>query len=300
GELFGAPRPLVSAAVPVFFQQLAAQPSPCLTELQRPLSGCDALLELPQDPWVPLGMYHAAVSRHPMVGGYTSRHYPYRFAGDAPGVAQLVAPTAADLGPDIYTPSLRDLALRTMDYYGLRYVVVHPLDEYRAADALQATLSALFGPTGQADGSLTIYTVPRGPQDQAFLYLGAGWHALEQDAAGTRWHWTEQAATVRVLVPPGTAGAYTLQLDVYSVSGPRTLVAHLDGQEIGRSTVSPAPGGRMTLPVTLTPGQHTLTLASVEPAITSPGDPRAISLGYHTLGLTRSGQGADGRPQAQP
>ncbi|HUS17636.1 MAG TPA: hypothetical protein VM536_21785, partial [Chloroflexia bacterium] len=136
GELFGAPRPLVSAAVPVFFQQLAAQPSPCLTELQRPLSGCDALLELPQDPWGPLGMYHAAVSRHPMVGGYTSRHYPYSFAGDAPGVAQLVAPTAADLGPDIYTPSLRDLALRTMDYYGLRYVVVHPLDEYRAADAL--------------------------------------------------------------------------------------------------------------------------------------------------------------------
>ena len=286
-EFFGPPRVLIQPEAQPFFQQLAAHPSPCLGDLREPLAQCDAVLELPQATWIPPGMYHQAISKHPMVGGYISRHYPYDFAVNTPGVAQLIDADPASLGDDILTPSVHDTALQAMDYYGVRYVVVHPLDDYRPAADLQRTLSILFPTPGTDDDGLTVYTVPHVAQDRAFFYLGENWHAMEQNAAGLRWRWTDQSAAVHIVTPEAAAGAYTLALDVYSVSGPRTLVATLDGQELGRYPVTPAPGGKIELPLTLAPGEHLLTLASVEPALEPPGDKRHLSLGYHALTLTR-------------
>jgi hypothetical protein len=266
---------------------LATHPSPCLGDLQAPLAQCAAVLELPQATWIPPGMYHQAISKHPMVGGYISRHYPYDFAVNTPGVAQLIDADPTSLGADILTPSVHDTALQAMDYYGVRYVVVHPLDDYRPAPDLQQTLRLLFPTPGATADGLTVYTVPPVDQDRAFFYLGENWHAMEQNAQGLRWRWTDQSAAVHIVTPDAAAGAYTLALDVYSVSGPRTLVATLDGQELGRYPVTPAPGGQVALPLALAPGEHLLTLASVEPALEPPGDKRHLSLGYHALTLTR-------------
>jgi hypothetical protein len=199
-----------------------------------------------------------------------------------------VSPAPAAFGPDIVTPAIRDVALQALDYYGVRYVVVHPLDTYPAAADLRRALDLLFGPTGETRDGLTVYTTPHAAQDRAFLYLGDGWHDAESDpAASLRWRWTEQRATIRLVVPEGAAGAYAVGLDAYSVAGARTLVATLDGREVARAAVAPAPGGSLTVPLTLSAGEHTLILASVESAIHPPGDARAISLGYHRVALTR-------------
>ena len=73
------------------------------------------------------------------------------------------------------------------------------------------------------------------------------------------------------------------------MAGTRTLVAvHSDGRRSSaRASVAPAPGGSLTVPLMLSPGEHTLILASEEPAIQPPGDARALSLGYHRVALVR-------------
>ncbi len=246
------------------------------------------MLELPDDSDLP-SMYDQAVDQHPLLGGYLSRHYPYWFTVDTPGVAELVASAPAGLQQaDIVTPSAHDVALQAMDYYGVRTVIVHPLDGYGHASGLQATLHLIFGDAGQPEDGLTVYTVPHVAQDRAFLFLGDAWYAAEPLAAGGVQRWTDQQATIHVVAPPAGAGAYTLTLQVYAAGGPRTLVAALDDREIAREAVGLPPGVTLHLPLQLAPGEHTLTLASVEPAIQPPHDPRTIGLGYQRITLERA------------
>lgn len=285
-EFFGLPRTLITPQDGPFFAQLAAHPSPCLGRLPPTLSDCDAVLELPQADWIPPGMYHQAIDAHPMIGGYLSRHYPYDFPNETPGVAQLVASDPAPLGSDIITPSVRQIAVQAMDYYGVRYVLVHPTAVYPRAAQLQQTLAILFPGGGQAGDDMTVYTVPHVAQNRAFLFLGENWYDQEHNAAGLRWRWADQAATVRIVVPPPASGAYDLGIQLFSITGTRTLVAGLDGHEIARRPVTPAPGNDISLPFALSPGEHLLTLASVEPAVEPPNDKRTLSLGYRGLTLT--------------
>ncbi len=287
-EFFNIPRPLVDPAVAPIYAQLAAAPSPCDGVLREPLSRCDAVLELPLQEWTAPAMFHQALDHHPMIGGYTSRHFPDPFQLDAPGVSQLIAAAPEELGPDIVNPPLEQTAVQAMDYYGVRYVLVHPLTAYPAADKLRAVLGLLFPGGGTASGDVQVYTVPHVAQDRAFLYLGSGWYDQEHTPEGVRFRWADQQATVPIVVPAPAAGTYTLTAAVFSIADTRTLVARLDGQEVGRYPVTLPPGGTVTIPLTLAPGAHTLTLASVEPAVTPPQDPRTLSLGYRSLTLARS------------
>ncbi len=286
-EFSGPPRVLIQPQVQPFFRTLAAHPSPCLGDLQSPPTACDAVLELPLDQWSAPGLFHQAISRHPMLGGYISRHYPYSFPGDAPGVSQLVSADPSGLDHDIFTPAPRVTALAALDYYGVRYVAIHDLPHYGPQAAkLRTVLDRIFGPTGQTADGLTVYTVPRGADATPILYPGAGWDAYEQQQ-GTAWRWTDGHATLQLGIPTAAAGAYTLALQVYALDRPRTLIAALDGHELGRYPVAPSPGTPVTLPLTLATGTHTLTLVSVEPAIIPPGETRLLSLGYHAVTLTR-------------
>ena len=286
-EFSGSPRVLIQPEAQPFFRDLAAHPSPCLGDVRAPLAACDAVLELPLDGWSAPGLFHQAISRHPMLGGYISRHYPYPFPGDAPGVRQLVAADPAGLGADIFTPTPGSTAQAALDYYGVRYVVVHDLPHYGPQAAnLRAVLDRLLGPTGQTADGLTVYTVPRGAGDAPILYPGAGWDAYEQ-GSGTAWRWTDGNATLHLGIPRAAAGAYLLDLQVYALDHPRTLIAALDGHELGRYPVAPSPGSAVSLPLLLPAGDHGLTLVSVEPAVTPLGDARALSLGYHAVTLRR-------------
>ncbi len=286
-EFSGPPRLLIQPEAQPFFRELAAHPSSCLGDVRVPLADCDAVLELPLEGWSAPGLFHQAISRHPMLSGYISRHYPYPFPGDVPGVSQLVAADPAGLGADIFTPTPGSTAQAALDYYGVRYIVVHDLAHYGPQAAnLGAVLDRLFGPTGQTADGLTVYTVPRGAGDTPILYPGAGWDAYEQ-GGGTAWRWTDGNATLHLGIPVAAAGAYTLDLQVYALDQPRTLIAALDGHELGRYPVAPSPGSPISLPLTLSAGDHRLTLVSVEPAITPPGDARALSLGYHAVTLRR-------------
>ncbi|HMA36365.1 MAG TPA: hypothetical protein VKY74_18055, partial [Chloroflexia bacterium] len=287
-EFFAVPRPLIAPDVQPFFQQLAAHPSPCNGLVQEPLSRCDAVLELPQITWIPPGMFHQAIDHHPMISGYTSRHYAYPFVDETPGVAQLVNADPTSLGGDIVTPAPGEIALRAMDYYGVRYVVVHPLADYHPAPALQRTLQRLFPGPGVRSGDLTVYTVPPVPQDRAFLFLGENWYAPEHDAAGAPRRWTDARATLRIVVPRGTEGRYTLALTVYAVASPRTLVVTLDDQELARQAVALPPGRPVRVPLMLSAGEHLVGLASLEPAIQPRGDRRRLSLGYDAIALARA------------
>ncbi len=67
-ELFGIPRTMITPSIDPFFNMI---------KVEGAAGAHDAVLELPFDPYVPLAMYDQTGHQHPILGAYTSRHYPY-------------------------------------------------------------------------------------------------------------------------------------------------------------------------------------------------------------------------------
>ena len=246
-----------------------------------------AVLELPYtDPWVAVALYNQTQHEQPIIGGYTSRKYPYPFLDQTPGVAQLIHYDAAPLtDQDILSPAVGATALAAMDYYGVRSVVVHPLAQDGKDQSLRTVLNTLFDKAGvqpQQSGDLQIYTVPQTNYDGPILGLGDGWYALEHGSAGV-WRWANQQATLQITSASATTKRYHFEADVYAFQQPRTLIISLDGREISRQAVAVPPGQTISLDLDLTPGLHQITLASLEPAATPSGDSRQLALGFSRI-----------------
>ncbi len=77
-ELFGIPRTMITPTIDPFFSTIKANGAE---------GASDAVLELPYDPNVPPAMYDETTHQHPILGAYTSRHYPYPWVRAVPGVA---------------------------------------------------------------------------------------------------------------------------------------------------------------------------------------------------------------------
>ena len=116
--------------------------------------------------------------------------------------------------------------------------------------------------------------------------LGDGWYDPETQA-DRLWRWTNGLAQVQVTNPLTVPLALQVRLTAFAYGETRTLVARLDGAELTRAAVHPYPPQTLTVPLDLAPGEHWLTLASVEPAVAPPGDPRPLSLAFEQVAVTR-------------
>jgi hypothetical protein len=234
-------------------------------------------------------MYDQSVHGRPIVGGYTARHYPYPWIRATPGVAQLTQPDLPLLdAPDILTPTVDTTALAALDYYGVRYVAVHPLLGEGAEAKIATTVNAIFAghqiaPIYQT-ASLTAYRVPPQPQTGPFLGLGEGWYQVEE-ADGRRWRWLGEGAQVQVTNPLTGTQAVQVRLAGFTLGDQRTLLARLDGQEVARQPIGPPPAQGFAISLDLPPGEHWLELQSVEPPTSPPGDRRALSLGFEQIAV---------------
>jgi hypothetical protein len=206
-------------------------------------------------------------------------------------VAQLTQPDLPDLAaPDILSPAVDTTALAALDYYGVRYVAVHPLSRGGAEGKIAAVVNAIFighqiAPIYQTE-NLTAYKVPPQPQAGPFLGLGDGWYQAET-ANGRRWRWLGAAAQVQVTNPLTGTLPVQVRLAGFTVRAPRTLLVRLDGQEVARQPVGPPPAQAFSVPLDLPPGQHWIELASLEPPESPPGDRRSLSLGFEQIAVER-------------
>jgi hypothetical protein len=279
-EFLGIPRTLFTPTADPFFATIAAPGA----------AGSDeAVLELPQAIWTAPAMFDQTVHGRPIIGGYTARHYPYPWVRATPGVAQLTQPDLPLLdAPDILSPAVDATALAALDYYGVRYVAVHPLGGAGAEAKIRTTVNAIFAghqiaPIYQT-ASLTAYRVPPQPQTGPFLGLGDGWYQVEE-ANGRRWRWLGDDAQVQVTNPLTGTLAAQVRLAGFTLGDQRTLLARLDGQEVARQPIGPPPAQAFAIPLDLTPGEHWLALQSLEPPVAPPGDRRALSLAFEQIAV---------------
>ncbi|MDQ6694371.1 MAG: hypothetical protein M3014_08100 [Chloroflexota bacterium] len=277
-ELFGIPRQLTSTVISPAFSSIKAR-----TE-------AGAVMELPVDSWSALSMWHQSLHDKPIIGGYTSRHFPYPLAlFQVPGVAQLYRADAQPLGAaDIISPTLSDTALSGLDQYGVRYVVLHKADMRQARYiAIRDAFNTLFAGRQPIydDPETAVYVTPRSNSVLPIVALGEGWYAVEgDDTASQPLHrWTNGNSPVALKLPGGAGGRYTLRLTAYSYHIPRELTISIDGRQASTAQVSTGFSDITADLGRLQPGDHTLLFASKQPPEVPQGDLRAIAVGYTRL-----------------
>lgn len=274
-ELFELPRTMTTTQVgPAYtFLRDSAQPG--------------AVMEVPVDRWAAGALLDQTVHGKPIVGGYTSRHFPYPLSAlPVPGVSQLYGgdPTAL-VAQDILSPAVSETALAGLDQYNVRYVVAHKADLAEARyQGLKDALSRIYskGDIVYDDTQVTVYKTPGSKSTLPLVGLGAGWYEPE-GGGGPIHRWTNGSATVWLNIR--AEGNYKLSATAYSYSVPRTLSITLDGRTLLQKQVGT---GFQPIEVdlgSLAQGEHTILLQTREPPETPPGDNRPISLGFTRLAI---------------
>ena len=255
------------------------------------------MIEGPYDEYSSLSLLHQTAHERPIVGGYTSRHFPYPFADAAPGLAQLVSADPAPLdGEDVLSPAVSDTAAQSLDFYNIRYVVAHKAELATGRyGALEEVLAALFGGDSPAyeDDDVTIYraagrqVTPGGTLP--LVGLGSGWHGIEP-APTHRWtgsNVTDGNALVWIGIPHASEGTYRLQMTAYSYEKPRTVTIELDGKPISQQALTPAFSDLDIDLGRLQAGNHILLLRVHEPPESPPGDERKLAIGTTRIAVVR-------------
>lgn len=285
-ELFGVPRALALTDPGDAYRYLQAE------------AEAGAVLEVPYDLWSARALLDQTVHERPIVGGYTSRRYPYPLSEGAPGISQLLKGDSEPLlGEDILTPPVSQTARASLDHYEVRYVVAHkgPLATGRYAP-LEEVLAKLFttGDVVFEDGETVVYKTSSLPPAEAerlpLVGLGTGWHRVEQNPVH-RWtgsNVTDANANVWLGIPEGADGTYTLSMTAYSYNTPRTLTVTLNGNPLlsrqldtGFSEIAVNLGE-------LAVGDYQIGFSVAEPPESPPGDERKLGIGVTRLAIERS------------
>jgi hypothetical protein len=292
-ELFGIPRSIASTSI-----------GPAYT-LLRDAKEQGAVMELPYSLWQARPQFYQSVTGRPVLGGYTSRHYPYPFIEAAPGAAQLADGFPATLdGPDIVSPTIKETALPSLDYYGVRYVVLHKADLASGRFGRLVGLLKILYPNGPVyqDKDVAIYETPAGlstasPTDKLPLVgLGRGWYDVEANPT-RRWTGSDPGngdAYVWVGIRPAAAGNYKLNMTTFAYGAPRHLSIVLDGKTLFKKEIGLAPENLSVDLGNLPAGDHGLVLKVDEQPTTPPGDRRPLSMGVTKLEVAPQRPGAGG------
>lgn len=289
-ELFGLPRGMTTT-----------RPEPAFTAI-RDNSEQGAVLEVPYDAWSAPALFHQTYHGRKIVGGYTSRHFPYAFSEAVPGVSQLFRGDPDPLtAPDILTPPPTQTALTSLDYYKVRFVVVHKPDMHTGRyGRLQSVIDTLFTDKDKAfeDENEIVYEVPHtatGPGGNVssvpLVGLGNGWHKIEQSPLH-RWlgaNVTNGDGYVWVGVPPGAEGHYSLMMTAYSYKSPRQLSVVLDGNTLVQKEIGTGFEDLRVDLGNLAVGDHSLELRVQEPPESPPGDTRKLSVGVTRIAFEKQG-----------
>ncbi len=250
-EQLTIPFPLESTAVSNFYQQLATSAE----------SG--AIIELPISYKRARSDLYQTVHGRPIVGGYIARRldYPYRALLPVGGYP----PAPFDIFARQTAPEVAPLALA---WGNIRWIVVYPkdpnYDEYGINRFL--ALTAEGGPIYE-DDELRVYRPRPAVGDGAALSLGDGWYDLERLSDGkTDIRWMAPQAQFFAWYFGAPSGSFALRFDAISFNNPRRLEVLLDGQSLGQWRVTETQ--RFDIPLTLSAGQHTITLRALDPPVT--------------------------------
>ncbi|HET9494930.1 MAG TPA: hypothetical protein VFR15_11930 [Chloroflexia bacterium] len=282
-ELFGLPRALATTRLGPAFDYLQA------------LQPVEGVMELPYEFVQPRAGFNATYHEKPILGGYTSRHFPYPFIEGAPGAAQLAVGYPETLAmPDIISPAIEQTALASLDHYRVRYVAVDKAGLATGRFGRLVSLLEELYPNGPEyeDEQMLVYITPRGPGQEGSLPLvglGKGWHEVEDDPV-RRWAGSDPGngnAQVWVGIRPQAVGRYRLSLDAFSYGRTRRLSVVLNGNVVSESDLGLAPQTIETDLGDLAAGDYVLELRVDGQPENPPGDRRTLSFGSTRLIIER-------------
>lgn len=267
------PVPLKAIDIPPFYRQLATSPE----------SG--AILEWPLSLKRSRSLLYQTVHQRSLVGGYLSRPLVYPLL-NLPPYREQYYPAADITGGDASAAGGYALHLA-----GVRWIVILLDDPTLNRGALADFLERYAEPAPlYADARMVVYR-PRPPGDATFFVgvTGTGWYERETlDDGQTRMRWFGAAGDLTAwnLTPVPQAGE--LSFEAWSYAQPRRLEVLLDGQAVGQWLVSARQPYR--LPLTLTPGEHTIRLRSLDPPlvpaqVSGGTDTRSIAIGVANVDL---------------
>ncbi len=166
-------------------------------------------------------LYYQTIHGKAIVSGYAAR-YPsnaHHFQKYTPFVRELTYLTPS---VDILTQDIAHIGTSVLNYYNIKYIVIHPtqLSQENIAHVTQLLESTInTEPIIYENDSIIIYSVPNEPI-QPFMTLGNGWHNVEM-WSGIPTRWMSNNATIVVY----SNEDYIAELSLYtrSFNCPRTL-----------------------------------------------------------------------------
>ncbi|MCL5256405.1 MAG: hypothetical protein M1319_01235 [Chloroflexi bacterium] len=258
-EFLAIPFPISKAQVPSVYEQIAQEP------------GQFGVLDIPFSLIRSRYLLYQTVDGKKIVGGYTSRVQPFPFVQSAPGVQQLVT---LSMAPDINQIDLPSMGENVLDYYNIRYVVVHKdLDKPDAVQRAMKMAETLFGhPPDFEDGQAAAFRVEK-KGDTLFVQVGNGWYDKEStDQGQTRWM-ADHATLVAV---SSTSESVQLHFQAWSLQRKRTLDVYAGDRLVANFVVQPGSIGEFsTGHFEIPKGETELRLVCEEP----PESPANLGLG---------------------
>ena len=249
-EFLPAPFKTSAPQVPAFYQQIGQE------------KGDFAVLDIPFNLIRSRYLLYQTVHEKKIVGGYISRIPQFDFVQNTPAVQQLVTLSAQ---PDINKVKLGKTGENVLNYYDIRYVVVHKtLDKPDAVQkALDMAAKIFKRPPDYQDDSAVAYRV-HGSGRALFVNVGDGWHDKESTDAGPA-RWMAQEASLEIV--SSTGGPARLKIMARSFEKSRTLEVLLAGAVLARFNVQPGPNQSFDTGVfQAVQGSNSITLRSVEKA----------------------------------
>jgi len=194
-----------------------------------------ALLEIPRldyDAEVKF-MYYQTIHGKPIVGGYYAR-FPrnvFYFQTKTPLIREALPDQLKGSKMDILNQNLSEIGESILNYYKLRYVVIHKtyLSE-EEIHSIKSLLDSVFKrePIIYEDEGLMVYEVKKDLINQ-FMILGDHWHNLElHDGVPSRW--ISNNATMLIYSPNEKVAI--LNFRIMSFYRPRDLKVYLNEEPI--------------------------------------------------------------------
>ncbi len=273
-EFFPGPRPTAATSVPAFYSQIAKEdPRNDFAVLETPDSSGASIISK--------AMYFQTVSQHPMVGGYLSREPDYPFA-TYPGIRDLLQldfcpnPRQCLYGRDILDRASLKNAQSVLEYYKIRYVIVHPGllktpdSRFNANEVLQTVFGKDTRPVYQ-DQEIQVWKTPafieNGSQadpSKVLAQLGDGWGNREDTANGPV-RSVAASARLELFNPYQQPMSVKLRFsNTQAVKSPANLTPTLNGQTLPAQQVNTGLQP-VELSLTLRPGLNDLTLKNDTP-----------------------------------
>jgi hypothetical protein len=232
-EFMVIPYQTAKVTVPEFYKQFASDKED------------NAIMEVPfkQDVYVfsvSDYMYYQTIHEKRLVGGYLSRtpKYASDFVENTPIVSDYwnLHPTS-----DILNQDLAKIGSSLLDYYNIRYVIIHKQELNQTELAYIENLSKnIFNDSPfYDDGEIEAYKVKKIQNHVVYMVCGSNFYAAENWGGGNIWRWMDNDAELIVVNTNEEDISTNLSFSVISFAKLRNLEVRVNNVTVQNMSVAP-------------------------------------------------------------